>query len=261
MGKRRSERVATSAVIRRRGREVVKSAGRSLELLELFRDVRKPLRMVDIAAALSLPHSSTSMLLQSMVKMGYLVRSDRNYAPSMRLTLLGGWLNDLAFREGNLLTMIQDVSQQTGDTVILVTRNGLYVEVLGLAPGRMDTVHHTRPGEARVLTRALMGHMILSAMKRPEAEGLVARINAEQKQADRRMSFKKLVPVLDGIRQAGFGYSEDTFPGTANVTILLPPGPFGDILVMGNAGTTDRIRPRRDQILSIMRSTVERYFR
>jgi DNA-binding IclR family transcriptional regulator len=261
MAKRGGERVATSAVIRRRGRDVVKSAGRSLELLELFRDVRKPLRMVDIAAALSLPHSSTSMLLQSMVRMGYLVRTERSYAPSMRLTLLGGWLNDLAFRQGNLLTLIQDISNQTGDSVILVTRNGLYVEVLGIAAGRMDTLHHTRPGEARVLTRALMGHMILSAMNRAEAEGLVARINAEQKQSERRIGFKKLVPILDGIRQAGYGYSEETFPGSANIALLLPPGPFGDILVIGNAGTTDRIRPRKAQILEIMRGTVDRSFR
>ncbi len=260
-GKSKTERVTTSAVIRRRGKEVVKSAGRSLEVLELFRDSQQALRLSDIAAALSLPQSSASMLTRSLVAMGYLIRSGHTYAPSMRITLLGSWLNDRMFIGGNLMTLIAEVSHLTGDTVILATRNGLYVEVLGVAPGRMDSVHHTRPGEARVLTRALMGHMILSSLNRHEAEGLISRINAEQKRSERRVSYQKLVPLLDRIRQDGYGYSEETFPGTANVAVLLPPGPFGDRLVMGNAGTTDRIRPRKAEILKFVNATIRKYFR
>jgi DNA-binding IclR family transcriptional regulator len=253
--------LTTSAVIRRRGKNVVKSAGRSLEVLELFRDAQRPLRLTDIASALSLPQSSASMLIRSLISMGYLVRIEHSYAPSMRITLLGNWLNDTMCRQGNLMAMITELSHLTGDTVILGARNGLFIEVLGVAAGRMDTIYHTRPGEARPLTRALMGHMFLSALNREEAEGLVYRINAEQKRPERRVKYQTLVPLLDRIRQDGYGYTENTLPNGANLAMLLPPGPFGDRLVIGNAGTVARIRPRRSVILKFMQETMQKYFR
>jgi len=256
--KTRGER-GTSAVIRRRGKEVVKSAGRSLEVLELFRDVKKPLRLTDIADALSLPQSSASMLLRSLIRMGYLIRHDRTYAPSMRITLLGSWLNDAMFKQGNLMNLINEISRITGDTVILGTRNGLYVEVLAVVQGSLDTIHHTRPGEARPLTRALMGHMILSTLGRPELEALVLRINAEQKRPERRVTLRSLVPLLDRIRQDGYGYSADTIPNAANLAVLLPAGPFGDQMVVGNAGTTSRIASRRDDILAVLHAVIGKY--
>jgi DNA-binding IclR family transcriptional regulator len=259
--KSKGERPTTSAVIRRRGKDVVKSAGRSLEVLELLRDARKPLRLTDIASALNLPQSSASMLIRSLISMGYLIRQDRSYAPSMRITLLGNWLNDAMFSQGNLMSLIQEISHLTGDTVILATRNSLFVEVLAVVPGRMESIHHTRPGDARPLTRAVIGHVILSAMNRQEAEALVLRINAEQKRPERRVKFQSLVPMLDRIRQNGYGYAEGTIPNGANVAMLLPSGPFGDTLVVGNAGTIARIHPRREEILGFMRATIRKYLR
>lgn len=255
------EQPTTSAVIRRRGKGVIKSAGRSLEVFELFRDTKRPMRLSEIASALSLPQSSASMLIRSLIKMGYLVRNERRYAPSMRITLLGAWLNDAMFAHGNLMTLIEDVSRRTGDTVILATRNDVLVEVLAVVPGRKDTMHHTRPGDARPLTRALTGHMILSSLDPRECEGLVLRINAEQKRPERRVKYQTLEPVLDRIRQLGYGYTEATIPGAAHLALLLPPGPFRDCLVMGAAGTVGRIRPRRDEIVKIMRASIEKYIR
>jgi DNA-binding IclR family transcriptional regulator len=202
-----------SSVIRRRGKDVIKSAGRSLEVFELFRDVRQPLRLTDIAQALSLPQSSASMLIRSLIKMGYLIRQDRSYAPSMRITLLGSWLNDSMFGHGSLMSLITQISRVTGDTVILATRNGTHVETLAVARGPMDTIHHSHPGDAAPLTRALMGHMILSTMNRQEAEALVLRINAEQKRPERRVKYQTLVPALDRIRADGYGYTEQGLGG------------------------------------------------
>lgn len=257
----KGERPVTSAVIRRRGKDVIKSAGRSLEVLELFRDTKMPLRLTDIASALSLPHSSASMLLRSLIRMGYLIRAGRNYAPSMRITLLGNWLNDVMFAHGNLMSLAMEISRLTGDTVILATRNGLFVEVLNVVSGQMDTLHQTRPGEARPLTRTLMGHMILSGMNRQEVEGIVSRINAEQKRSERRVKYQTLEPILDSIRQSGYGYAEGNIPNGANIAVLLPTGPFGDCMVLGTAGAVERIRPRREEILKFVNATIAKYMR
>jgi DNA-binding IclR family transcriptional regulator len=257
----KAQKHSASAVTRRRGKDVIKSAGRSLEVLELFRDLKRPLRLTDVAQALSLPQSSASMLIRSLIKMGYLVQYDRGYAPSMRITLLGNWLNDTMFQTGNLMTLIEEISNQTGDTVILATRHGLLVEVLAVVAGRMNNVHHTRPGDARPLTLAGLGHVILSTLDQYDLEALVMRINAEQKKPERRVKLQALLPILDCIREKGFSYTEGTIPDTASVAMLLPPGPFGDQLVVGNAGTISRIRPRQDEIVKTLKATIQKYLR
>jgi hypothetical protein len=66
---------------------------------------------------------------------------------------------------------------------------------------------------------------------------------------------------LDRIRQNGYGYGEVAIPNAANLVVLLPPGPFGDQLVIGNAGTIERIQPRKEEILRLMVPTINRYLR
>jgi DNA-binding IclR family transcriptional regulator len=144
---------------------------------------------------------------------------------------------------------------------MLATRNDTLVEVLGVTQGHMDTLFHIRPGDARPLTRALLGHMILSALNRTEVEGLVSRINSEQKLAERRVSYRSLVPILDGIRQNGYGFDDgETFPGRASIAMLLPKIPTGETLVIANGGSTDRIRPRQEEVLKFMRATIAEHF-
>src|SRR3546814_12336581 len=50
---------------------VVKSAGRALQILEYFDDARREANMIDISRALHYPESSTSILLRSLVALGY----------------------------------------------------------------------------------------------------------------------------------------------------------------------------------------------
>ena len=45
------------------------------------------------------------------------------------------------------------------------------------------------------------------------------------------------------------------------MAVLLPAGPFGDRLVLGNTGAIERIRPRREEILALVNATLKKYFR
>ena len=69
----------------------VKSARRVLEVLELFAERRGPLTVGEVAAALAYPQSSASVLLQSLVALGYLVhdRGQRTFLPTLRVAFLG----------------------------------------------------------------------------------------------------------------------------------------------------------------------------
>ena len=68
-------------------RDPIKSAARTLEVLELFHEQRAPLRLKYIFEKLSYPQSSTTSLLKSMVVLGYLNydRPSRTYFPTPRV--------------------------------------------------------------------------------------------------------------------------------------------------------------------------------
>ena len=60
----------------------VKSATRAIEILEFFKGAREPRAMSDIAAALGYPQSSTTVLLKTLIALGYLNfdRGDRIFS-------------------------------------------------------------------------------------------------------------------------------------------------------------------------------------
>src|SRR5690349_21704846 len=74
---------------------VVKSAGRVLEILEFFDEIRREASEAEIAHKLAYPQSSTSALLKSLTRLGYLDydAASRTYLPSPRVALLGTWLD------------------------------------------------------------------------------------------------------------------------------------------------------------------------
>ena len=73
----------------------IKSAERTLALFELFSREQRPFTVTMIADALQIPQPSVSMLLQNLDALGYLEydRQARTYSPSIRVALLGSWIN------------------------------------------------------------------------------------------------------------------------------------------------------------------------
>jgi DNA-binding IclR family transcriptional regulator len=100
---------------------VVKSAARVLEVFEYFDSVRTESTIMDIARALSYPQSSTSVLVKSLVELGYLQHGARyrTYRPTPRVTLLGAWVEPMLSAEGAVLQLMDDLGKATGETIIL----------------------------------------------------------------------------------------------------------------------------------------------
>ncbi len=75
-------------------RDPVKSARRVLEILERFEAEKRPLGVSEIAQVLGYPLSSTSMLLNTLARLGYLNLdpASRKFAPTMSVAMLGDWI-------------------------------------------------------------------------------------------------------------------------------------------------------------------------
>src|SRR4051812_48214643 len=105
--------------------DIVKSADRTLRLLEFFAGVKRAATASEIQAALEIPQSSTSLLLHSLVNLGYLefLRRGRMYRPTQRVRALGVWLApDSSLNQ--ILEKLEELRKRTRETVLVARRDG-----------------------------------------------------------------------------------------------------------------------------------------
>jgi DNA-binding IclR family transcriptional regulator len=119
---------------------IVKSAPRTLEILEYFHDVRQPLTVVGVAMGLGYPQSSTAALLRSLTAIGYLHydTKKRTYMPTERVPFLGNWIEPRLFEQGALPRLMHAIGRRTGQLGVLAARNrdmAQYIHILRIISG------------------------------------------------------------------------------------------------------------------------------
>lgn len=95
----------------------VKSAVRAFEILEYFKLNQQRRSMSEIASDLGYPQSSTTVLLKTLLSLGYLSydRQEHAYFPTPKLTALGEWVPTALFGTGKILDAMRDVHRATGE--------------------------------------------------------------------------------------------------------------------------------------------------
>ncbi len=236
----------------------IKSADRVLEIFEMFSADRQFVTVMDVARTLNVPQSSTSELLGSLVRRGYLHRdrSARTFRPTARVALLGAWVQPQLFRHGRLLPMMDRLQEDTGETVVLGSMIGLEVEHVhvvgdglpaGLASG---TAHH--------VLHSPFGISLLSVMYRENVRKLVHRLNAES-DASLHVRYTDLEPQLNRASRQGYVVG-DLGSGLAAVAVLLPHQLSEEQLVVGFAGPVERINAQSDQLVQTLRGAIANGF-
>lgn len=240
----------------------VKSARRVLELLEYFTPERPQATVMDIARTLGYPQSSTSELLRSLVELGYLHydRHRRIYRPTVRVALLGAWVQPYLFREGHLLPMMDELSAATGQMVALATQVGLSVHYVHVIPATSTMRMHVPQGVTRPLLRSAMGKLLLSRENDEQICKLVHRINAEA-EPEHRVKPVQLLHEIEQIRRLGFALSTDTVtPGGGMVAMLLPPTDDNQPLTIGLGGLSSVIAQNCDAYVETLKTVIARHF-
>jgi DNA-binding IclR family transcriptional regulator len=141
----------------------VKSAGRTLDLLELLADQPQPWTLVDLARALGIPKSSLHGLLRTLTSRGW-VRTDdtgTRFRLGMRALRVGAGYLDGDDNVGLLGGVLDELSRRFGETVHLGRLDGDQVVYLA----KRESVHHLRlyssigrrlPAHATALGKALL---------------------------------------------------------------------------------------------------------
>lgn len=219
---------------------VVKSAGRALQILEFFDTVRREARVLEISRVLSLPQSSTSALLQSLVSMGYLQqdRLSRTYFPTRRVSLLGHWVDSALVQVGRLVETVDELAQRSGQNVAMATGNGVFAQYIYSAGPCSAT--RIPIGTLRPIAATAVGSALLAQADETWVAAVLRRLNAEQGGKTAQVAIRPYLEALRAERARGFFTGPGAIEGTLGLAVIA--GRNRQPLALGIEGKPEDIR-------------------
>lgn len=245
------------------GEEGVKSAKRVFEILELFAQAQCELSVVAVARECGYPQSSTSALLRTMTEIGYLHYDGRSrtYRPTARLPLLVSWVGHRLFREGRVLQLMDELSDATGETIILGAENGLQARYIHVIEATGPIRLHTVAGRLRPYPRSAIGLALLSTYEDARVSRLMRRFNSEATDPAGQVNISSLLRQLDEIRRNGYALAiGGVIKGGGAVAMVLPEGVNGSPLAIAIASAEPSVLAHHQEWIAVMREAIARNF-
>ncbi|WP_431280907.1 IclR family transcriptional regulator [Humitalea sp. 24SJ18S-53] len=235
----------------------VKSAQRTIAALEFFAETHRPAGVAEMARHLGAPLSSTSVLLAGLARLGYLEQDpiDRRYRPTLRVMLLGGWLQDQLLGESSLLRLMNDLRARTGMTVLIgLQRQAAVQYILTLRRPGVTEQEKMRAGMLRPITRAAVGKALLMLKPEEEVERLLRRANAEEPDPARRVVPAAFLADLRASLARGWTESDGSMvTGQSVLAMPLPHLPGQPPLAIGLGATCEALAERREELVARLR--------
>lgn len=246
-----------------RSESTIKSAKRVLEIFEFFASRQAPATVMDVARELGYPQSSASGLLESLHTLGYLSyeRFSRQYSPTLRIALLGNWIQENMYNDGNLLRIMVDLQEKSQNTIILGLQNDIHVQYIHSLQGVSPLRLFIRPGTLRPLARAAIGKILLSTKSDAEIRALLIRINAADEDFAQRIDLADLMTDIHFCREHGYFMSDGSVTQGAGVIAMLLPAIEGHPpMALGIGAPTSRLSESKLRTIELLREAVRPQF-
>lgn len=229
----------------------IKSAERTLALLELFSKVQEPLTVGQVSRELAIPQPSASMLVRNLTHLGYLDhdRTLRTYSPSIRVALLGSWI-DRRFGQAHSLQQRLDILQRKVKvTAYIAIQNGPTAQyVMSQEPQTPDRLN-INSGQYRSLTCSAPGRALLALKPDSEIANWVRRCNAEAAEDRFKVKLRDFMKLIENVRRKGYAETDgDQTPGLGAFAMAFP-SPVGDTPLAVGAGGPMRIVSKRADLM------------
>jgi len=236
---------------------VVKSAARVLAIFELFDELRRPVTINDVSERLGYPHSSSAALLKSLDSLGYLEYepNDRTYFPSIRISMLGQWVENESLPVRVVQKLMHDLLVATECTVITAIRSGLYAQYIKVLQGTTTIRYHVKPGTRRLLHRSTLGRTLLAQLDVEFASQLIEQSIARDEDDD--ITHQECMVEIKRIRRQG--YASYTGLIDANGTLIAAPlnlDKRGRPAAVGLAAPSEWANKHQSQFVKLLKSTI-----
>jgi DNA-binding IclR family transcriptional regulator len=234
----------------------VKSAARTLELIEYLARCAEPVSLKQIVAELGYPKSSAHGLAQTLVSRGYAIQDS-----SERYLLIHGHRQSAAARasEARLLAVAHPVMEalrdRSGETVLLSVRAGDgSIKRLGKCVSRQPEhydIDLDRPAESYCTA---MGRVLLAHWEPAAIEGYLARARLVAYTPFTVTDPVRLREIFAQVREEGVAVNDQEFvPGASGIAAPVHDG-AGQVTAALNLGTpVARFHSRREEIVGAVK--------
>lgn len=205
----------------------VKSAKRTLDVIEFVVAHRQGVAAQDIAGALAIPVSSLSYLLATLTERGYLTRSGRRYMPGPGLQRLRA--PDAAQSlEDRIAPLVRALKGELNETAAFMVQRGWEVESLVTEASDQALRYAIDPGTRRPLHALAAGKVILAALNETELARYFAQTTRAALTAATRISEADLRADIAEVRAHGLAVAreEATIGIVGNAAPVLLDGVF-----------------------------------
>ncbi len=234
----------------------VKSAVRAFEILEYFKLNQQRRSMSEIANDLGYPQSSTTVLLKTLVSLGYLSydRREHAYFPTPKLTALGDWVPMALFGTGKVLEALRDVHRATGEGVFIGTKSEIYLQYTRTIESIHALRFHIDEYSLMPLTRSAAGWMLLSQLPEDTREALIRRANIACA-AHERVSLQEMEDRIAEIKEKGYAFAQGVpLKGGATLAVPLPIRIYGQAACLAIGGLEQRVSANFEHYLDVLRT-------
>lgn len=236
-------------------RRTVKSAERTLALFELFSLRQRPLSVGRIVEELGIPQASVSMLLTNLRDLGFVTydRRRRTYTPSIRVALLGSWINHQFDEAGSLTARLTDLRETVDETVFVGIQNGAYGQYVLVLYRDKPRSMRVFSGEHKLLTRSAMGRAFLALMPDDEILRWVRRCNTEADEPHQRVAPTEFLDLIASIRRDGYAQTRGDVTPSFGAIAMTVPAPMGLMpMAIGVGVPIERIESKRELIVKAL---------
>lgn len=195
----------------------VKSALRTLDIIEYVVARDRPVVAQEIAAALVIPVSSLSYLLNTLADRGYLARDGRRYTPGPGLARLQTSAGGFALAD-RVAPLVRALRVQLGETASFFVRKGWEVEALVTETSEHALRYAVQMGTRTALHGFAAGKAILAALPDAEIEAYLADAERVAFTPATITSADELRREIAAIRQTGIARTrEEHTPGIQGI--------------------------------------------
>jgi DNA-binding IclR family transcriptional regulator len=241
---------------------ISKSVGRAFEVLEAFRETRKPASATDIRKHLGYPHSSVVAVLHNLVDVGYLSYDPvrRLYFPTHKLYKMAAWLRTGLIESSSFHDLAAAIALGSGETAAITGRSFIFLNIIHVQKGDHPGAAQTPCGIGSTLFRSTPGLVVVSQMKDEEIARLVRYANhwSKKTKAELGSDLDQVMDDVTKIREDGYGAGFDCWlPGIGAIAYPLSSPFNGTPLAISVTGPTARIRAEAEAIHAVLETYLD----
>lgn len=236
----------------------VKLVARTLDLIELFAQARRPMPLTELAQGLGAPMSSCLALVRTLVARGYLyeVRRRGGYYPTARLQALSALIQSgdpwLEHVRPHLLAL----RDAANETVMLGKIQDSAVVFLDVVESTQPVHYAARPGERRPLHTSAVAKAVLARLPAAERDSVLAAADYTR-HTERTLTTREAL-LAEVARVEARGWAANVGESVADLTglaVALDLG--GEWYALCMAGPTPRVWEARDRNLAHLQDAAQ----